>query len=56
MATVVIFAVAALVNWWIVAEDGASPARVLAAVATTAGAVVQAVVFYRQRDAREESE
>jgi hypothetical protein len=47
LATTALFAVMAILSWWTVAEDGPSPARVIAAIATTAGAVIQAVVWAR---------
>lgn len=45
----VIFVLAAGVGWWTVLEDGPSPARVIAAIAMTAAAVVQVVARLRAR-------
>lgn len=39
----------ALLGWWLVVEEGASPARVIGAVAATAAAVLQALVPGRRR-------
>jgi hypothetical protein len=41
----------AILSWWTLVEDRPSPARVLAAMATTAGAVLQAVALARGRRA-----
>ena len=45
-----IFALVALVNWWIVAEDGPSAAKVIAAVAASVAAAIQVVIFLRMRN------
>jgi len=42
--TAILFVVMAVVSWWILIEDGPSPARLIAAIAATVGAAVQIVV------------
>jgi hypothetical protein len=49
LLTTVLFPALAVVSWWMVVEDGPSPARVTAAIATTAGAIVQGIVHVRGR-------
>jgi hypothetical protein len=39
----------AIVSWWVVIEDGPSTAKLIVAVAVTAGAVVQTVALVRRR-------
>ena len=45
----VLFVALALLSWWAVYTEGASPARVLTAVATTAVAAVEAFLPKRRR-------
>jgi len=45
-----LFALIAVVSWWMVIEDGPSPARLIAAIVTSVGAVIQVTV--RGRAAR----
>jgi hypothetical protein len=45
----VLFVALAIVGWWVVAEDGASPARLIAAVAASLAAVLQVFLPRRGR-------
>ena len=45
--TIAIFALVAVVNWWMIIEEGANAPRVIAAVAGTVGVIVQAVARKR---------
>jgi hypothetical protein len=48
LVSIVLFGLMAIISWWMVIEDGPSPARVIAAVATSVGAVLQAIVRRRE--------
>lgn len=39
----------AVVTWWSVADDGATPARVITAIASTAAAILEALLPKRRR-------
>ncbi|MFH1501633.1 MAG: hypothetical protein ABIG03_01170 [Candidatus Eisenbacteria bacterium] len=43
------FIMAAIVGWWMLVDEGFSPARMLIAIVTTVGAALQGVAFARQR-------
>lgn len=45
--TAALFAVLAILSWWMVIEDGPSPARLLAAIAATVGAIIQTAIRKR---------
>jgi len=45
----VIFLLVAAIDWWIVIEDGASPARVLGGVAASVAAVLELFLPRRRR-------
>jgi hypothetical protein len=45
----VIFLLVAATDWWIVIEDGATPARVIAGVAASVAAVLELFVPRRRR-------
>jgi len=45
--TGVALALVAIVNWWLVAEEGPSAAKVIAAVVATVAAVIQLAVRVR---------
>ena len=47
--TICLFALLAVVNWWMVIDEGPSTARILGAIAGTIGAVLQAVAHRRRR-------
>ena len=49
IASLIIFALLAALGWWGVAEDGATPARLIAAIAATAAVILDALLPKRRR-------
>ena len=51
--TMIGFALTAVINWWMVIDEGPSDARVITAVVTTLVVVVELTLRRRRRDAEE---
>jgi hypothetical protein len=49
VASAVALAMVAVLSWWMIIEEGATRARLLAAIATTAGALLEIVLPGRRR-------
>jgi hypothetical protein len=52
LLSIAVFAAVAALSWWTIAEEGASTARVLAAIASSVAAVAQAFSPQRKRRRR----